>query len=137
MKKIPCLLYVKFSLNLISNLRVFLLVVLFSISFVFAGSVMAENWYEIYRVNIGFENFTDLMITPREADGTTVEALKYAKNIPFKNSKSIKTKFKLISGILPPGLVLPEEITGTKLGVGGTVFDSVDVFKDVFMCFVL
>ena len=56
MKKITCLLYVKFSLNLISNLRVFLLVVLFSISFVFAGSVMAENWYEIYRVNIGVEN---------------------------------------------------------------------------------
>ena len=59
MKKITCLLYVKFSLNLISNLRVFLLVVLFSISFVFAGSVMAENWYDIftpYRINIGAEN---------------------------------------------------------------------------------
>ena len=83
-------------------------------------------------VNIGFENFVDLMVTPREAGSTTIEALKYANTIPFKNSKSIKTKFKLISGTLPPGLDLPEEITGTKLGVDGTVFDSVDVFKDVW-----
>ena len=81
-------------------------------------------------VNIGFENFDDLMVTPKEAGGTTVEALKYENKISFKNSKSIKTKFKLISGTLPPGLDLPEEITGTKLGMSGTVFDSVDVFQD-------
>ena len=83
----------KFSLNLISNLRVFLLVVLFSISFVFAGSVMAENWYEIYRVNIGYENDQTFLETSLNrgltfyGGDTTAAAKKQLKRVCQKKNR--------------------------------------------------
>ena len=80
-------------------------------------------------VNIGFENFVDLMVTPRKSGTHTRNSLRYENIISFKNSNSVNTKFKLISGELPPGVNLPSGIGGTDLNLNGTVFDSVNVFN--------
>ena len=78
-------------------------------------------------VNIGLENFVDLMVTPKEAG--VIEALRYENAIKFKNANSVKTKFKVISGSFPPGLNFGEEIGGTSLDISGSVYDSAEVFN--------
>jgi len=81
-------------------------------------------------VNTGFKDFVDAMVVPRESGATTRQHLKYENVIPFRNAESLTTKFKLISGELPPGLkFLDNAMTGVGVNVDGLVEDSIATFS--------